>query len=258
MVRKLLLLTCTIAAAATVGAASWSGAGTAANPYLVTSVADLEAINAGLTATNSYYGKYFKQTVDIDVTADSSTFAGIGQGNNTKIQFAGTYDGNGKAIHNLKIDGVVYDESGKAVLKTSNSVAGLFGFISANGTVKNLTIASDCSFKAFRIVGAVAGKSYGRIENCYNYAPVTAISNAAGGIVGQSADTTSRVLNCYNADASWWAITLWAASPAPARACSHIARTTAKWQPSMSTATRLSARNTVPAASWALRASIQP
>lgn len=201
MAKKSLFLICTLLGASAIhsNAASWEGAGTAANPYKITTVADLEALNEGLTASNSYYGKYFLQTADIDATAGGSTFAGIGQGNNTSVTFAGTYDGGGKSIHNLKIDGIVYDTNGKADQKTSNVTAGLFGFISANGTVKNLTIASDCSFKAFRIVGSVAGKCYGRIENCYNYAPVVAVSNAAGGIVGQAADSASAIYGCYNA-----------------------------------------------------------
>ncbi len=201
MVKKSLILICILLGASAIqtNAASWEGAGTAANPYKIATVADLEALNEGLTTSNSYYGKYFLQTADIDATSGGSTFAGIGQGNNTSVTFSGTYDGGGKSIHNLKIDGVSYDTNGKADQKTSNITAGLFGFISANGTVKNLTIAADCSFKAFRNVGSIAGKCYGRIENCYNYAPVVAISNAAGGIVGQAADSASTISGCYNA-----------------------------------------------------------
>lgn len=196
------LMVCALAytgSAAQADAAAWTGSGTLADPYIVSKIADLEAIESQLPTSNHFMGVYFRQTADIDASGASSSFAGIAQGNDTTYNFAGIYDGGGFAIHNLKIDGVKYDTSGKAVSSGSNTVSGLFGNVGPAGVVKNLTMASDCSFTAFRIVGSIAGKNRGRIENCRNYAPVTAISNYAGGIAAQGIGEQSVITSCYNA-----------------------------------------------------------
>lgn len=196
------LLLCTLAIVAygsQAQAAVWQGSGTATDPYKVSSAADIVAIGSQLSSSSNYNGVYFLQTADIYFTDADSTFQGIALGSSKTTNFNGVYDGGGHAIHNLKIDGVQYNANGQAVSKGSNTYAGLFGNIGSDGVVENLTIAADCSFKGFRIIGAIAGRNYGRIENCRNYAPVTVISNGAGGIAGQSADTTSVITRCYNA-----------------------------------------------------------
>lgn len=174
--------------------AALQGSGTAASPYLVNSAADLVEIDSLVNAGKSQQGIYFLQTADIDVTG--STFDGIGSGTDKKKTFAGVYDGGGHAVHNLKIDGIGYDASGKAVLKQSNQNAAFVAVLGKGGVVSNLTIASDCSLKAFMYAAGIAGTSSGRVENCRNYGTVVAVSKYAAGLVGNNG---GQVLRCYNA-----------------------------------------------------------
>ncbi|MGM9868150.1 MAG: hypothetical protein ACI30R_00800 [Sodaliphilus sp.] len=120
-------------ALSTINPSLFSGAGTEDDPFQINTKEDLEAINDGIVNHGqSFKGDFFKQMNDIDATG----FAGIGLGNNSSYLFNATYDGNGKAIHNLNIDGVVYDEEGKAVTKDSQVGVALFGIIGENVTIQ--------------------------------------------------------------------------------------------------------------------------
>ena len=90
-----------------------TGTGTASDPFLVSTRADLEAISSGLD-------KCYKLTKDIYLGGSSSPWAPIDG------QFTGTLDGDGHKI------------TGLYVSSTSNQ-QGLFRYIQ-NGTVMNLTI----------------------------------------------------------------------------------------------------------------------
>lgn len=180
---------------ATVNPTLFSGSGTEADPYLIKSKADLEAMDEGISKYGqTFKGDFFKQTNDID----ASGFGGIGMGGNIARQFNATYDGGGHAIHNLKIDGVVYGADGKADKKQSLIAVSLFGFIGTNGTVKNLAMASDCSFKAYDYASGIAAVNYGRVINCKNYADVATSYNYAGGVVALN-QPDAVVDGCYNA-----------------------------------------------------------
>ena len=112
--------------------------------------------------------------------------------------FAGTFDGDGHAIHRLKIAAAAFDADGKAVTTDSYLYTGLFNNILPAGTVRNLTVASDCQMSHWSAGGAISGYNMGTIENCRNYAAQTAITDYVGGITGFS---TGTVRNCYNAAA---------------------------------------------------------
>ena len=115
-------------------------------------------------------------TGDIDLSAIDN-WEPIGNGT---TQYTGTFDGCGYSITGLTID-------------STGQYVGLFGYIGADGTVKNLTVsASENGIKAnyssnFGCVGAVAGQSDGTITNCtFASGSVTGSGNLAyvGGIVG--------------------------------------------------------------------------
>lgn len=100
--------------------------------------------------------------------------------------FAGTFDGDGHKISNLKIT-------------TSEDYQGLFGFIK-NGTVKNLGVEdADISVSGYgSYVGGVAGQVTGSsssIENCYVTGSVTGGRNV-GGVAGV-VESNSSIENCY-------------------------------------------------------------
>ena len=182
-------------ALATINPSLFSGSGTEADPYLIKTKADLESLNKGISEYGqTFKGDFFKQVNDIDATG----FAGIGMGGNSARQLNATYDGGGFAIHNLKIDGVVYGDDGKADSKKSLLAVAFIGFVGENGTVKNLTMAGDCSFKAFNYASGIAAVNYGRVINCKNYASCATSTSYAGGVVALN-QPDALVESCYNA-----------------------------------------------------------
>ena len=182
-------------ALATVNPSLFSGSGTEADPYLIKTKADLESLNKGISEYGqTFKGDFFKQVNDIDATG----FGGIGMGGNSARQLNATYDGGGFAIHNLNIDGVVYGDDGKADSKNSLLAVSFIGFVGENGTVKNLTMAGDCSFKAYNYASGIAAVNYGRVINCKNYASCTTSTSYAGGVVALN-QPDALVESCYNA-----------------------------------------------------------
>ena len=87
--------------------------------------------------------------------------------------YAGTFDGDGKAITGLNIN------------QSTGSNVGLFASIAEGGTVKNLTL-DNVGITAGSNVGAIAGENRGTIENCSVSGSVTGLSDNSfvGGIVG--------------------------------------------------------------------------
>ncbi len=111
------------------------------------------------------------------------------------VQFTGTFDGNGHKISGLTCNG---------------PGAGLLWQIGETGTVKNLTIASGSiilthgsSSDTVDYAGSIAQRNYGLIENCHNYADVSADVNVKGlnlylgGITGSN-ESASSILNSSN------------------------------------------------------------
>ncbi len=101
--------------------------GTAANPYEITNLADLQALADAVNAGNTCSGKCFVQTANIDMS-EAGAFAGIGVYNATPTDgkpFAGTYDGG-----NFKISNVTM---------TARNYGGIFNQVNG-GTIKNLTV----------------------------------------------------------------------------------------------------------------------
>lgn len=180
------------------------GEGSAENPYLIKTKADMLALAEATSAKQlTFADTWFALANDIDMENDT-TFKGISFTSSTSVRFAGVIDGKGHAIHNMKLDFVKWTtpptDTSLGVLNSSASTS-YIGFVSklaATGVVKNLTIAADCSIQGLGTVGAVVGTSYGTVENCRNYAPVTAIASGAGGMVG-AVNTGAKIIGCFNA-----------------------------------------------------------
>ena len=143
--------------------------------YLIGTMAELlwfaEAVNGGQTTING------KLTANIDL--NSKTWTAIGS--NTQ-PFAGTFDGG-----RYTISGLV----------GSN---GLFGYVAAGGTVKNVSL--DCNITSDSGIGGIANTSKGTIEDCLVSGSVTGGSSGGsmyvGGIVGRSQESTSVIRGCVN------------------------------------------------------------
>lgn len=186
----------------------WQGEGTEASPWLIQTKSDLLALGK-MTSEScvSFPNVYYKQTADIDMEYDDN-FHGISYTNTDgRTLFHGTYDGGGFTMHRLKIGRLVWtvtpenDPAGKGTVNTTDSrgtYIGLFGEIASDGVVKNVNIASDCSYEVFASAGSIAGYNYGTIDNCRNYADIWGFSSWIGGIAGQ-VQKGATVTNCFNA-----------------------------------------------------------
>ena len=170
------------------------GSGTQKDPWLITSQEDLIALAGFLNSGNAetfdteaagignYYGYYFKQTADIDLTGVSWEPIGY----SGSYYFAGNYDADGHSITNAVSTGKV-DPDGFAT-------AGIFGWV-AFGSVKNLTVKNADFFaegnKNMSYAGGVLAVAYScTVENCSVYNSKIESrrdpnnSNYAGGITG--------------------------------------------------------------------------
>lgn len=104
--------------------------------------------------------------------------------------FDGTFDGAGHTI-----SGIYHTEAGNNVKGKYNA---LFGCIDKNGVVKNLVISKDNHITSYNYVGTVASLNMGLIQNCTNYADVTATGFAAAGICGFMVNGKGIVKDCKN------------------------------------------------------------
>lgn len=160
---------------------AFNGNGTAESPYQLTNQADLVALSEDvndLTAPNSYDGKHFILTQDIDLSSINEwTPIGV----DIVRPFEGVIDGNGNEIKGVTI-------TGEGVNKA------LFGFIK-QAQLKNIGVTGSVA-GADNLAGIVAVAINSTISNCFNSASVTATGDNAGGIVGIAYGT--EIKNCYN------------------------------------------------------------
>lgn len=185
------------------------GNGTEDDPWRISSVEDLKTlantINEGKAAefdaaaaasgegvAGNYYGYYFKQTTDLDLS-NIENWDPIGYSGS--CYFAGHYDGGGYTITGAKSNGKVdkRDESDRD--SYGCATAGIFGWV-VLGSVKNLTV-KNADFLAtgennMSYAGGVLAVAYScTVENCSVYNSEIESqrdpnnnSNYAGGITG--------------------------------------------------------------------------
>ncbi len=184
------------------------GSGTESEPWLISSVKDLQTlantINNGDAAefdanaaadgkgvAGNYYGYYFKQTTDLDLSRIEN-WDPIGYSGGQDLYFAGHYDGDGHTISNAKSTGKNDDEG--------FATAGIFGWV-AFGSVKNLTVKKADFFaegnNKMSYAGGVLAVAYScTVENCSVYDSKIESrrnpnnSNYAGGITGIASDSS--------------------------------------------------------------------
>ena len=174
------------------------GSGTQKDPWIISSVKDLQllanTINDGKAAgfdadsanIGNYYGYYFKQTTDLDLSSIAS-WDPIGYSGDYGFYFAGNYDGGGYTISNAKSTGK--NDVGRY------ATAGIFGWV-RKGSVSNLTV-KNADFLATGdnnmsyVGGVLAVADNCTVENCSVYnskiesrRDPNENSNFAGGITG--------------------------------------------------------------------------
>lgn len=137
------------------------GSGTAEDPYQISTVEDFNNINY-------YPNAYFVQTANIDFAGQN--FIMVGDRVNP---FKGHYDGGNFLLSNFILD------------RPASDNVGVFGFVYAGATVKNIHV-ENAVIIGNSNVGGIAGSSAGTISNSYVNAKISAMQ-AAGGIVGNNA-----------------------------------------------------------------------
>ena len=169
----------------------FEGDGTKTNPYKINSLFELQALQGNVNNHGvTYEGQYFLQTADIDMSGVESWNAiGFVVNTSSKYPFKATYDGGGHKIVNWNVD--CNKQSG------DTRYIGLFGQISA---LKNLTIDKTCTFKLRSWSGTLA-YHVDYIENCFNYATVTAQTTGADNAnasIGGLAKNVGKMVGCAN------------------------------------------------------------
>lgn len=150
------------------------GTGTAEDPYLVSSQADLEALASEVNAGNSFDNVYFEQSADITTDyTDGSGFTPIGT---STYPFNGNYNGNGHEIRGIEI-----------TASDSSANYGLFGYIGTSGIVHDLSLAGISVSGDGASMGGVAGVNAGTIRSVIMEGTV-GISGKSylGAVVGQN------------------------------------------------------------------------
>jgi hypothetical protein len=160
-----------------------NGSGTGGDPYRITDCAQLDSINADLTAD-------YVLANDIDCSNAGTLNGGagwspIGGGSG----FQGTLDGQGHTIDNLDLSN----------MSDSTTFAGMFSTLSNNAVVENLSIING-KINGGNNIGMVAGSlsDTSSLDNVYVNATVTCHAENCGGMVGSLHDAS--LINNSGAD----------------------------------------------------------
>ena len=155
-----------------------AGKGTRQDPFLITSRADLQAVEEYCSKDLRSNDMYFLQTADINLSG--ILWKPIGQ----ESQFSGYYDGGGHTIRNGEI--------------RTGSVAGIFGFV--DGTVTRLCVENTAvtAINTDAYGGVIAGSvtDNGVISHCLvKECTVESVGGFAGAIAGTTTGN-SAIRNC--------------------------------------------------------------
>ena len=189
------LLIIGLAMSSSLMAQSYSGgSGTSGDPYQIANKADLKY----LSENSGEWGKYFKQTADINFIAGDFQSGGdfynsgygfipIGEGVEVGTLFTGSYDG-----QNHTIDGLFINQP-------SNDFIGFFGGVWGGEppvNISNIGLTNVNITGSYSVAGLAASCDYVSISNCYTTGSINGNYNV-GGLVGWHGSTSS-ISNCYS------------------------------------------------------------
>ena len=174
------------------------GSGTVTDPWVISTVDDLQKLAETVNDGESYSGKYFIQDADLDLMGITWEPIGYTDGG---YYFSGHYDGKNHSISNATSTGKV-DEDGQATV-------GIFGCI-IEGSVSNLHVKNVDFFAngegGYSLAGGIAGITFDSditncsVENSSLKGEKTLVANNAcvGGITGYSVHGIFQ--NCASAN----------------------------------------------------------
>ncbi len=209
--KHIAVIVATLACTSTMAQGFSGGVGTKDNPYLISTVEDLNSLNE-LTNKSATSGKYFRLTQDI-----TEPFTGI---IGTEIVFKGNFDGGGHCItvnidrpteeyvglFGTVISGSVHDLAVDGYVNGYYSVAGIVSNPSNGAVLYNLANYADVTStntSVWASVGGVAGniaslKQIGSegatMKNCANYGKITCSGGVMGGVIGYSGQSVGNTI----------------------------------------------------------------
>lgn len=187
------------------------GAGTADDPFRITTADQLAGLASLVNAGDDFRGKHILLEADLYMSDPSKPSAekrqwtpisgifydqqGAWEWTSDTLRFCGTFDGGGHAIHHLYINQVPDfggtdpdDPTSDIQLDFSGWNKGLFGYVEG-GTIRNLRLVNDTIVGAVAIGGIAAYNIGGTISHCSMTGFVRSVeSGPCGGIVGQNTD----------------------------------------------------------------------
>lgn len=183
-------------------ATAWTqGDGSEQNPFLIENEAQLSHLQQTVTAGETYQGKFFRLTADLDMAGKQ--MPSIGNYNDYTTQenpelvreskvFRGTFDGDFHTIDNLTIVNNNADPTLGGV--------GLFAISYPETYICNLILGKNVTIEGSDfdcVAGFVGYGSGGKVENCRFMGLVNGGSMNAGGIVG-AAEVAMTISGCVN------------------------------------------------------------
>ena len=190
------------------------GTGTASDPYLISSVAQLEQFR-DKTNTGEYTA-HAKLVNDIDLSYSSNdSWTPISKSDGYK----GTFDGNGYSVKNLSsafnqggylgfvgqlYEGTIKNLTVEGNLKSSCYSQGMIAGYVVGGTIIDCVARGTIQSTGASYVGGISGYVSNTnltptFDGCTNYVSVaSSTAGYAGGIIGQSVGTKIKVTKCAN------------------------------------------------------------
>ena len=177
-----------VSIAAGIYVSPWVAQGTAEDPYVLKTAAELAEFSAR-SQTDDFAGKTVKLGADIDLNEGWTASAAAPDNAWTPIgtdarPFAGTFDGDGHTVKGLYFSG-------------SEQYKGMFAAVAAAGAVQNVTLANSYFASTSKTVGAVAGRCAGSLSAVHCAADVS-VSGAgnAGGLIGEASGADMLLNGC--------------------------------------------------------------
>ena len=147
---------------------------------------------------------------DTEKQVEELSWTPIGKSYDNRYQ--GTFDGNGKTIRNLYINATSgdagffgYADAGciknitfdNAKVNSTGNNTGILAGYEEFCIIENIKTFANCSVHGGKIVGGIAGNTFGNIINCENHAMVMGTS-FVGGIVGYYNGSDNSITSCAN------------------------------------------------------------
>ena len=197
-----------------------SGDGSVGNPYKISSAAELAWFRDQVNSGNNSISAELTENIDLvefchakDGTKYTEELSWVPIGN-SKYQYFGTFDGNGKTISNLYINAtsdyntgffgdadagslknITFDNA--RVNNTSPNHTGILAGFAGACMIENIKTSANCSVEGNMLTGGIAGMAEGNISNCENHAAVKG-TDMVGGFFGDYISRDNSITSCAN------------------------------------------------------------